>query len=246
MKLKVILLSGVTAIALASASGVTYIQAQSTHHKAVQAKALKVEQTKAKAQKLAAKTSDAKKQDDTQNNAQDQKQEQTQTAAQTQPETATNTQADTEKLAATDASATATQTQPTSAVNTSPAPNAAAPKATRTDGFNFLGKHWDITTFSNTSGGNTPRWTPYIFQWSAIPNYYLAEAASSAGSAVRQLSVGDEVVVNGQTYHVTDIRHGMKRLDSLETVENLTSTHAMGLQTCDDATGTYISTYWFD
>lgn len=162
MKLKAILLSGVTAIALASASGVTYIQAQSTHQKAVQAKVLKTEQAKAKAkvQKTAAKAADNKKQDDTKNQAQDQKQEQTQTTV--QPEVATNTQNSTEKLAATDASATATQTQPTSAVNAAPATNSAASKTTRTDGFNFLGKHWDITGFSNTTGGNTPRWTPYI------------------------------------------------------------------------------------
>lgn len=119
-------------------------------------------------------------------------------------------------------------------------------QSVRTDGFNFLGQHFDISTFSDTTGGNTPRWTQYIFQWTALPNYYLAEAASSAGSAVRQLSVGSEVVVNGRTYHVTDVRHGMKRLDSMDTVESLSSQHSLGLQTCDDATGTYISTYWFD
>ncbi|CAK1241370.1 hypothetical protein R55210_AODCCCNP_00846 [Fructobacillus fructosus] len=119
-------------------------------------------------------------------------------------------------------------------------------EAVRTDGFNFLGQHFDISSFSNTTGGNTPRWTPYIFQWTALPNYYLAEAASSAGSAVRQLSIGSEVVVNGQTYHVTDIRHGMKRLDSMDVVESLSGQHQMGLQTCDDASGSYISTYWFD
>ncbi|CAK1236528.1 hypothetical protein [Fructobacillus fructosus] len=168
------------------------------------------------------------------------------TVSNARPTSQVNTTASTTKKPAEAQTTTAAMTAPATAGTATESTTISVKEAVRTDGFNFLGQHFDISSFSNTTGGNTPRWTPYIFQWTALPNYYLAEAASSAGSAVRQLSIGSEVVVNGQTYHVTVIRHGMKRLDSMDVVESLSGQHQMGLQTCDDASGSYISTYWFD
>ncbi|MBS9338528.1 hypothetical protein G6R29_02610 [Fructobacillus sp. M2-14] len=129
------------------------------------------------------------------------------------------------------------------------APAAEAPKqeaATRTDGFNFLGQHFDVANFSDTQGGRTPAWTPYIFKWSALDNYYLAEAASKGGQTLRGLQQGSSIVLDGQTYHVTEIRHGMTRQSAYQDVVNLTQQHAIGIQTCDNDTGSLISTYWFD
>lgn len=138
--------------------------------------------------------------------------------------------------------------QKTEAPTTAPAKEekAAEAPAQRTDGFNFLGQHFDVTDFSDTQGGRTPSWTPYIFKWSALNNYYLAEAASKGGQTLRGLQEGSEIVLDGQTYHVTEIRHGMTRKSAYQDVVALTQRHAVGIQTCDNETGSLISTYWFD
>ncbi|MHC5268254.1 hypothetical protein ACYSNO_03550 [Enterococcus sp. LJL98] len=76
----------------------------------------------------------------------------------------------------------------------------------RTDGFNFKGYHFDLSSFSGV--GAVPQWTPYIYQWSDDPSHYLVEKASSAGSAIWNIGVGDTVVINGQTYTVFHVmRH---------------------------------------
>ncbi|MBS9337053.1 hypothetical protein [Fructobacillus parabroussonetiae] len=225
LKRRPLIITAFLAIVLAGGSGFGYQQIQGSQQKPNRSKSLTTKKSTAPVEQ----TADQNKQDDQQKNAD-------------QNQTEENAQADNQQSAsATDNNSAADATATTSASTSTS--SVAAP---RTDGFNFLGQHFDITTFSNTTGGNTPRWTPYIFQWSAMPNYYLAEAASSAGSAVRQLSYGTEAVINGRTYHVTEIRHGMKRLDSLETVQDLAGRHALGIQTCDDASGNYVSTYWFD
>lgn len=225
MKRRALLVTALTTVIIAAGSGFGHQQIQGAQEKPNRSKVLKTKKTTsvAKVEQTAEQANqaiEASQPSDAQNNAQGQSQSQD--------------------------DQNASQTTTTDQVSTATATASASTTANRTDGFNFAGQHFDVTTFSNTSGGNTPRWTPYIFQWSAIPNYYLAEAASKAGSAVRQLSYGSEAVVNGRTYHVSEIHHGMKRLDSLETVQDLADQHAIGIQTCDDASGTYVSTYWFD
>ncbi|GAP02514.1 cell wall binding repeat protein [Fructobacillus pseudoficulneus] len=111
---------------------------------------------------------------------------------------------------------------------------------------NFNGQHFDIRTFSGVDGQKTPSWTPYIFQWSQISNYYLAEAQSQAGDAVKSLHIGSEVVVNGRTLHVTQILPNMDRVNSYDTVVSMASQHAIGIQTCVNASGSIVATYWAD
>lgn len=118
----------------------------------------------------------------------------------------------------------------------------------QTDGMNWNGNHYPIQSFSGVNGEKTPSWTPYVFQWTALPNYYLVEAASSAGGTIRGLSVGSEIVLNGRVLHVTQIIPGMNRkaTATVNQVFSLASRHAIGLQTCDDPAGNYITTIWAD
>ena len=85
-----------------------------------------------------------------------------------------------------------------------------------------------------------------MFKWTALPNYYLAEAASAAGSATMGLSIGDEVVVDGHVLHVTQVIPGMVRTQSMNLVTQLSTQHAIGIQTCENATGSIIRTVWAD
>ena len=54
--------------------------------------------------------------------------------------------------------------------STAPAPK---PAQTRTDGFNFKGHHFALSTFSG--GGQVPMETPYVFQWTDYPKHYLID-----------------------------------------------------------------------
>lgn len=141
---------------------------------------------------------------------------------------------------------TQNSTETTPVVETTPTAPETTSVQTREDGFNFLGQHWDIAPFSGS--GQTPRYTPYIFQWTSLPNYYLAEQASSAGQALWSLGVGSEIIVNGRILHITKIDHHLNRLDGNTTnyAFNSAAAHALGIQTCDEASGTYISMYWAD
>lgn len=63
-----------------------------------------------------------------------------------------------------------------------PAPPVALDPTPRTDGFNFKGQHFDLSSFSGL--GMVPQWTPYIYQWADDPSHYLIEKASDAGNAI--------------------------------------------------------------
>ncbi|WP_338348644.1 hypothetical protein [Fructobacillus evanidus] len=111
---------------------------------------------------------------------------------------------------------------------------------------NFAGQHFDIQAFSGINGEKTPSWTSYVFQWTQLPNYYLAEAASQAGISLKSLTVGSPIVLNGRTLHITQILSNMDRLNSYSTVASMSGQHALGIQTCANSTGSLINTYWAD
>ena len=146
---------------------------------------------------------------------------------------------------ATSSTEPAQQATQSSEVTSTPTPVTQQTPA-RTDGMNFNGNHFDIQSFSGVNGEKTPSWTPYMFKWTALPNYYLAEAASAAGSATMGLSIGDEIVVDGRVLHVTQIIPGMVRLQSMDLVTQLSGQHAIGIQTCENPTGSIIRTVWAD
>ena len=137
--------------------------------------------------------------------------------------------------------------QATQSSEVTPTPTPVTQQApARTDGMNFNGNHFDLQPFSGVNGEKTPSWTPYMFKWTALPNYYLAEAASAAGSATMGLSIGDEIVLDGRVLHVTQIIPGMVRLQSMNLVTQLSGQHAIGIQTCENPTGSIIRTVWAD
>lgn len=169
---------------------------------------------------------------------------------------ATNQSAETQVKAAVQNNATAqsqVNAQASAAPSTpqtpiTPATKPAPVPAVRTDGMNWNGHHFDIAGFSGTNGEHTPAYTPNVFQWSLISNYYLVEKASTAGTAIHELHVGSEIVLNGRTLHVTSVIPHMQRTasDALSKVQQLAGQHAIGLQTCNDSLGNDISIYWAD
>lgn len=88
-------------------------------------------------------------------------------------------------------------------VQQAPVQQAAPTQPARTDGFNFKGYHYDLSSFAGD--GKVPHWTPYVYQWVYDPSHYLFEKASDAGSAVWNIGIGDTVVINGQSYTVFNI-----------------------------------------
>lgn len=165
-------------------------------------------------------------------------------AAQTTSDQTAETQvSDDTSVSTTTAPAAEPEQQATQPSAVAPAP---APAPARTDGMNFKGNHFDLQPFSGVNGEKTPSWTPYIFKWTALPNYYLAEQASAAGPATMSLSIGDEIVLDGRVLHVTQVVPGMVRMQSMNLVAQLSGQHAIGIQTCENATGSIVRTVWAD
>lgn len=121
-------------------------------------------------------------------------------------------------------------------------PDAAPVQEARTDGFNFKGNHFDIQSFSGL--GAVPQWTPYIYQWSEDPSHYLVEKASSAGSAIWQLGVGDTIQLDGQTYTIFHVMRHVPNDDSAyPTLKSQGAT--VTWQTCESASANSDLAIWF-
>ena len=112
----------------------------------------------------------------------------------------------------------------------------------RTDGFNFKGYHFDLSSFSGT--GSVPTWTPYVYQWTEDPTHYLFERASSAGTAVWEINIGDQVVINGQTYTVFNIMRNVPNNDQAYGVLKSQGA-AVTWQTCEESNSNSSLAIWF-
>ncbi|MHC5268253.1 hypothetical protein ACYSNO_03545 [Enterococcus sp. LJL98] len=124
----------------------------------------------------------------------------------------------------------------------SPSPETPFDTSPRTDGFNFKGYHFDLSSFSGV--GAVPQWTPYIYQWSDDPSHYLVEKASSAGSAIWNIGIGDTVVIHGQTYTVFHVMRYVANDDNAYGV--LKSQGAtVTWQTCETADPNSALAIWF-
>lgn len=121
-------------------------------------------------------------------------------------------------------------------------PDAAPVQEARTDGFNFKGNHFDIQSFSGL--GAVPQWTPYIYQWSEDPSHYLVEKASSAGSAIWQLGVGDTIQLDGQTYTIFHVMRHVPNDDSAYPTLKSQGATVMW-QTCESASANSDLAIWF-
>ena len=121
-------------------------------------------------------------------------------------------------------------------------PDAVPVQEARTDGFNFKGNHFDVQSFSGL--GAVPQWTPYIYQWSEDPSHYLVEKASSAGSAIWQLGVGDTIQFDGQTYTIFYVMRHVPNDDSAyPTLKSQGAT--VTWQTCENASANSDLVIWF-
>lgn len=121
-------------------------------------------------------------------------------------------------------------------------PDAAPVQEVRTDGFNFNGNHFDVQSFSGL--GAVPQWTPYIYQWVEDPSHYLVEKASSAGSAIWQLGVGDTIQLDGQTYTIFHVMRHVPNDDSAyPTLKSQGAT--VTWQTCESASANSDLAIWF-
>lgn len=121
-------------------------------------------------------------------------------------------------------------------------PDAAPVQEVRTDGFNFNGNHFDVQSFSGL--GAVPQWTPYIYQWVEDPSHYLIEKASSAGSAIWQLGVGDTIQLDGQTYTIFHVMRHVPNDDSAyPTLKSQGAT--VTWQTCESASANSDLAIWF-
>lgn len=138
-----------------------------------------------------------------------------------------------------ESSSTVVQNAPEQTISKSVAPVAPAP---RTDGFNFNGQHFELSSFSGL--GRVPQWTPYIYQWVDDPSHYLIEKASDAGNAIWSIGIGDQVTINGQTYTVFNMMSNVTNDDYAYGI--LKSQGAtVTWQTCDFSDPNSTLTIWF-
>jgi len=165
-----------------------------------------------------------------------------QTPAAAQPQQPKQSQA-----ASSTTSATASQTAP-SAPATAPAQPAPAPAPQqRTDGFNLNGSHFSLANYADTTGAEVPRWTPNVYRYVVLPNYYLAEGQSAAGAVARAAGIGSTLILNGQTLHMTGIVSvNRKDPNAFESMRQIGSQNKAVLQTCYDATGNNLKVALFN
>ena len=109
-----------------------------------------------------------------------------------------------------------------------------------TSGFNMLGQHFPIGSFAGT--GQVPA-DNMVYRWASDSRWFLIEQAGQAGQIVQGVGMGAPITVDGHTYHVTDIQHGIPNNgDAGRYYLAHINQHAIGFQTCD----TYgILSLWF-
>lgn len=134
----------------------------------------------------------------------------------------------TEQATQTSADTTQSEVTPTS----EPAPD--------TSGFNMLGQHFPIGSFAGT--GHVPA-DNMVYRWASDSRWFLIEQAGQAGQIVQGVGMGAPITVDGHTYHVTDIQHGIANNgDAGRYYQAHINQHAIGFQTCDSVG---VLTLWF-
>lgn len=119
-----------------------------------------------------------------------------------------------------------------------PAPAPAQPAPQRTDGFNLNGRHFDLLSYNDTSGAEAPMNTPFVFRYTPIANYYVADGQSDAGVVARNAGIGSTLVLNGRVLHMTGILSvNQQDPNAFDQMTRVGSTNQAVLQTCYDATG---------
>lgn len=112
-----------------------------------------------------------------------------------------------------------------------PEPAPAPAPVVDTSGFNMLGQHFPIGSFAGT--GQVPA-DGMVYRWASDARWFLIEQAGQAGQIVQNVGMGAPITVDGRTYHVTDIQHGLTNngVAGAYYVSHIDQ-HAIGFQTCD-------------
>lgn len=147
------------------------------------------------------------------------------------------------------AKANTSSTSNSSSKKAAPAQQAAAPapKAARTDGFNFRGYNYGIRSFGGGGGDSVPLETNYIYRWASKPSHYLVEKVSPPGRVIQQVQKGDKITIDGNTYTVHTIKRGVVNDNTaMETLNSVPAT--VTFQTCENGkgwNGASLLTIWY-
>ena len=114
---------------------------------------------------------------------------------------------------------------------------------TQTDGFNLNGYHFNISYFSGTghvpADNNVYLWTDYTQH-----PHYLIERMGSATPAIRSANIGTQITINGKTYTVFNIIHGIQNdINAYNALSN--GSPAITIQSCDTPDNDSILTIWY-
>lgn len=117
------------------------------------------------------------------------------------------------------------------------------PTQTQTDGFNLNGYHFNISYFSGTghvpADNNVYLWTDYTQH-----PHYLIERMGSATPAIRSANIGTQITINGKTYTVFNIIHGIQN-DSNAYNALSNGSPAITIQSCDTPDNDSVLTIWY-
>lgn len=113
-----------------------------------------------------------------------------------------------------------------------------------TSGFNFNGRHFDLSWFSGS--GQVPA-DNYVYRWSDDPSHYLIERMGTAGAYIKEIGVGSQVIIDGQSYTVFRVDSGIT--NDMNAYYNMKGVGAtITFQTCDHtvgANGRFDLTIWY-
>lgn len=122
-------------------------------------------------------------------------------------------------------------------------PQAAQPTQAQTDGFNVNGYHFNISSFSGA--GHVPADnTVYLWADYTPHPHYLIERMGSASPAIRSANIGTQITINGTTYTIFNIIHGMQN-DSNAYNALSDGSPAITIQSCDTPDNDSVLTIWY-
>lgn len=117
------------------------------------------------------------------------------------------------------------------------------PTQTQTDGFNVNGYHFNISSFSGA--GHVPA-DNNVYLWADYTQHphYLIERMGSASPAIRSANIGTQITINGTTYTVFNIIHGIQN-DSNAYNALSNGSPAITIQSCDTPDNNSVLTIWY-
>lgn len=163
-------------------------------------------------------------------------------AANTDTNTNTNTAANATANNTAESTPPSSQPQQSKIESSVPSSEPIQPQTTQTDGFNVNGYHFNISSFSGA--GHVPA-DNNVYLWADYTQHphYLIERMGSASAAIRTADVGTQITINGSTYTVFNVVHGVQN-DSNAYNALSNGSPAITIQSCDTANENSVLTIW--